>query len=194
MASDSDDSLKLRALIEGLPQELQDIIYDMTFTADPKIHIYASARGVREGKLKELLAECSTRVVDLNDGLHPHLLWLDRHSRQKFASSYYGPDSVFAIYGGLEWRVSIILGSHRDCISEPRLVHVGGDNFGGKRIPESMCRNMLVGGGMDAAFASRLIFIKHDEVVKLVKERAGISTEDAEVTEVSSEGERKAED
>ncbi|CAK1358712.1 unnamed protein product [Cercospora beticola] len=164
MASDSDngdgngdDSLKLRELIEGLPQELQDIIYDMTFTADPKVHICAWKRYVRDPKLKDAFAEYSARVVEFNKQLHPHLLWVDRHSRQKFASSYYGRDSVFV-------------------------------------LPEFMWRYTLVGGGMDPAFASRIIFNKHDEVLKLVKQRAGIPTEDAEVSETTSEGEEKAED
>ncbi|GIZ41106.1 hypothetical protein CKM354_000442200 [Cercospora kikuchii] len=195
MAGDSgngngDDSLKLSALIERLPQELQDIIYDMTFTADAKVHIYIENRDLRLSMLDELVEKCSSSAVEIDKKILPHLLWVNRHSRQKFASSYFGHNSVFALYTITEWIASSVLGSLRDLIPEPLLVFVNDD---AQDFSELLYRELCVDSGMDAAFASRLIFINHHEVVKMVKQRAGISTEDAEVDETPSDGGKKAE-
>ncbi|CAK1358072.1 uncharacterized protein RHO25_007844 [Cercospora beticola] len=59
-------SSSLRDHLETLPQELYDKIYDFTFTAEEKV-VY--------------IFHCDDRP--------PHLLQVDRRSRQKFTASYY---------------------------------------------------------------------------------------------------------
>lgn len=54
------------ALVQSLPQELYDEIYDLTFTADDE-----------------------PRVIN-KDYKPPHLLYVDRASRTKYVKSYYG--------------------------------------------------------------------------------------------------------
>lgn len=94
---DSRASLKLRALIDSLPQELYDEIYDLAFTAEPKIRIY-SGKDIDEDLVlgfAELERASLQRVVKLNEAI-PRLLHVDRASRKKFAESYFGhPDSTF---------------------------------------------------------------------------------------------------
>ncbi|KAI5362784.1 hypothetical protein Slin14017_G064650 [Septoria linicola] len=56
----------LRTLLESLPQELYDNIYDCVFTAEP-----------------------ATVTICYEDYRFPHLLHVDRAPRSKFAESYY---------------------------------------------------------------------------------------------------------
>ncbi|CAK1358715.1 unnamed protein product [Cercospora beticola] len=100
---DSRASLELHELMDMLPQELYDQIYDLTFTAAAKIRIYIYGRGYSRGRAQLTAAtkHYSRRVVAVNEKI-PHLLHVDRASRQKFAESYYGnPNSIF-LFSGLE--------------------------------------------------------------------------------------------
>ncbi|PPJ60191.1 hypothetical protein CBER1_10119 [Cercospora berteroae] len=105
-SSSNDDcrtSLQLRELIDRLPQELYDQIYDLTFTAESKIRIYNYGRGYTHtlAPLTVATKHHSQRIVAVNESI-PHLLHVDRTSRQKFAESYYGnPNSIFLFSNGL---------------------------------------------------------------------------------------------
>ncbi|KAF2216975.1 hypothetical protein CERZMDRAFT_93040 [Cercospora zeae-maydis SCOH1-5] len=57
----------LRDRMMALPQELFDEIYNLTFTADKQVR----------------------HITNALSGRPPHLLHVDRHSRKKFAASYY---------------------------------------------------------------------------------------------------------
>lgn len=61
-----DGTSPLREHLETLPQELYDMIYDLTFTAEERV-VYVLQR----------------------KHYPPHLLQVDHHSRQKFTASYY---------------------------------------------------------------------------------------------------------
>lgn len=94
---DSRASLELHELMDMLPQELYDQIYDLTFTAEAKIRIYNFDEnyGPTPAELRDATKQYSEQVVSINERI-PHLLHVDRASRQKFAESYYGdPDSIF---------------------------------------------------------------------------------------------------
>ncbi|KAM3424577.1 hypothetical protein BST61_g6571 [Cercospora zeina] len=62
-----DETTALSARMMALPQELFDEIYDRTFTANKK----------------------TRQIISASTGRPPHLLHIDRRSREKFAASYY---------------------------------------------------------------------------------------------------------
>ena len=87
------------------------MIYDLTFTANP---------GIRElGTIVELLKE-RTRASDPK----PHLLHISRHSRDLYATSYYGAGAVFVIYDleTLEAWLRLLPAKHRNLIVDIRCI------------------------------------------------------------------------
>ncbi|GIZ41103.1 hypothetical protein CKM354_000441900 [Cercospora kikuchii] len=98
----SGSGLELRERLENLPQELYDYIYDLTFTAEAKIRIYSheNSYGPTSSMLSNATKHYSQQAVEVNER-PPHLLHVDRASRQKFAKSFYGnPDSTFIFSTG----------------------------------------------------------------------------------------------
>ncbi|PIA89260.1 hypothetical protein CB0940_06720 [Cercospora beticola] len=96
-SGNSSPELELRERLENLPQELYNYIYDLTFTAEAKIRIYTydEDRGRVPAQLRDAMKHYSKRVVTVHER-PPHLLHVDRASRQNFAKSFYGnPDSIF---------------------------------------------------------------------------------------------------
>lgn len=84
----------LAALVQSLPQELYDEIYDLTFTADDE-----------------------PRVI-YKDYTPPHLLHVDSASRAKYARSYYGSSTFkLPLVFGEKW-VRSVQASHFDMICE----------------------------------------------------------------------------
>ena len=87
---------RLPQLVQNLPPELQDLIYDFTFTPNPQT--------------------VSIRF----DYKPPSLLTVDRASREKFAKSYYGTETIFiieTIFYGKQW-LSSLPKSHLDLVRE----------------------------------------------------------------------------
>ncbi|CAK1358707.1 unnamed protein product [Cercospora beticola] len=116
-SSNNGDSLDLRRHIENLPQELYDRIYDLTFTATPKVRVYCMCADTREYlRLDRQIAVFSAKLnISVNEKL-PHLLHVDRCSREKFAKSYFGhPGSIF-IFCGIAPNQICIQSSHFDLI------------------------------------------------------------------------------
>ncbi|KAK4494277.1 hypothetical protein PRZ48_014575 [Zasmidium cellare] len=119
------EPVPLRLHLEGLPQELYDQIYDLTFTAQPGIR-YASKPP--KGASEEGLAVRPLHIAPDHVGL----LHVDRHSRDKFARSYYGGEgAVFVcdITGRVHntqayWTpwIASINQMHRSLIKDVRLV------------------------------------------------------------------------
>lgn len=99
MANPDDNGCTLRQGLDKLPPELEEMIYDFTFTADAKIRMYSREPGRRgialtRARLHELAQGYSKEIVTVND--MPCLLHVDRASRKKFAESFYGnPNSLF---------------------------------------------------------------------------------------------------
>ncbi|GIZ41109.1 hypothetical protein CKM354_000442500 [Cercospora kikuchii] len=98
--SDKCDALELRDHLENLPQALYDCIYDLTFTTDAKIRIYASRSTISNNGLEYLVAKHTDQVAVLNEPLS-HLLWVCRSSRKKFASSLLEGGSIFVFYDSI---------------------------------------------------------------------------------------------
>lgn len=98
--SDKCDSLELRDHLENLPQELYNSIYDLIFTADAKIRIYASRSPVEKEGLEDLVTKHTDQVAVLNEPLS-QLLWVCRSSRKKFASSFLEGGSIFVFYDSI---------------------------------------------------------------------------------------------
>lgn len=91
MAS-SDDTLALRTRLETqLPAEIYNIIYDLTFTADPAIHLYGCATHCPsiDGPATAAKLASDYKHVLLNKRL-PHLMHVDPISRRQFAASIFG--------------------------------------------------------------------------------------------------------
>ncbi|PPJ60190.1 hypothetical protein CBER1_10118 [Cercospora berteroae] len=100
------DSYTLRERLEALPQELYDMIYDFTFTAEAKIRLYGwhsqsqcqldSNYLISNAELHKIADVYSKKIVTVDE--IPHLFHVDRASRKKYAESFYGnPSSVFVI-------------------------------------------------------------------------------------------------
>ncbi|GIZ41102.1 hypothetical protein CKM354_000441800 [Cercospora kikuchii] len=102
MANSSVDGCTLRERLDELAPELWKMIYDFTFTADTKVRLYNRDPGSKYGHgltlamFREATKAYSEEVVTINE--IPHLLHVDRASREKFAQSFYGnPDSLFVV-------------------------------------------------------------------------------------------------
>ncbi|PPJ60189.1 hypothetical protein CBER1_10133 [Cercospora berteroae] len=86
----------LRTLMESLPQELYDEIYSLTFAASPSIHLIHLSY-LFSTPLSSTLSPYPCSRITQNDAF-PHLLHVDRHSRNKYAKSFYGDSkSVFIV-------------------------------------------------------------------------------------------------
>ncbi|KAK4494306.1 hypothetical protein PRZ48_014604 [Zasmidium cellare] len=92
--SDQCRTAKLRALLESLPQELHDRIYDLTFTAEPGIHYIDRFWGGEHHRLY-----ISRPLFQWPDSAN--LLHVDRASRKQFAESYYGGNGAVFVATGL---------------------------------------------------------------------------------------------
>ncbi|CAK1358714.1 unnamed protein product [Cercospora beticola] len=92
--------LELRERLESLPQELYNHVYDLTFTANPRIRIYGFSRWARLYLCVAVYRYAiSGRVITLDERL-PSMFRVDRASRRKFAKSYFGgEDSTFIFCG-----------------------------------------------------------------------------------------------
>ncbi|EME78301.1 uncharacterized protein MYCFIDRAFT_212354 [Pseudocercospora fijiensis CIRAD86] len=82
---------QLGELLQTLPQELFDKIYDLTFTAEPGLRDLGDIIGEDQG----LTCRRRYRGQQFLGADTRALLQVDRASRAKFASSYYGEGSVF---------------------------------------------------------------------------------------------------
>ncbi|KAF2166121.1 hypothetical protein M409DRAFT_55459 [Zasmidium cellare ATCC 36951] len=121
------ESVPLRPLLEKLPQELYDCIYDLTFTTQPGIRYTSKPpKGAsEEGRIARPLY-----IAPDNVGL----LHVDRHSRDKFARSYYGGEGAVFVYDvtripvkwpGIWWTWGLSLSTmHRSLIKDLRYVFV----------------------------------------------------------------------
>ncbi|PPJ60197.1 hypothetical protein CBER1_10126 [Cercospora berteroae] len=90
------DIMALRGLLDTLPPELYNEIYDLTFTAEKRIHLLTRNTGGTEENLQELVQDYS--FTSLNTRL-PHLFHIDRASRAQFADSYFATSgSIFVIF------------------------------------------------------------------------------------------------
>ncbi|GIZ41110.1 hypothetical protein CKM354_000442600 [Cercospora kikuchii] len=90
------DSMALRGLLNTLPPELYNEIYNLTFTAERKIHLLSQNTGGTEENHQELVQEHS--FTTLNTRL-PQLFHVDRASRAQFADSYFATSgSIFVLY------------------------------------------------------------------------------------------------
>ncbi|WPB02626.1 uncharacterized protein RHO25_007262 [Cercospora beticola] len=90
------DSMALRALLHTLPPELYNEIYNLTFTAEKRIHLLTRNTGSTKENLQELLQ--GYNFATLNAKL-PHLFQVDRASRIQFADSYFATSgSIFVLY------------------------------------------------------------------------------------------------
>lgn len=91
---------ELRELLETLPQEIYNDIYDLTFTAEPGVRDlgYISRRVPLGGPYGRPKDAGKPFLGSDNRGL----LQVDRASREKFAQSYYGgEDAVFVAQSGI---------------------------------------------------------------------------------------------
>ncbi|CAK1358706.1 unnamed protein product [Cercospora beticola] len=90
------DSAALRGLLDTLPPELYHEIYNLTFTAEKRIHLLTRNTGSTEEEVQELLQDYS--FTTLNASL-PQLFHVDRASRAQFANSYFATSgSIFVLY------------------------------------------------------------------------------------------------
>ncbi|KAF7193935.1 hypothetical protein HII31_04825 [Pseudocercospora fuligena] len=121
---------ELSELMQTLPQELFDDIYNLTFTAEPglrdlgRICSHNWGRSfVRYHRGQQFLG-ADTRA----------LLQVDRASRAKYASSYYGEGSIFiahTAYAAMTWMHSVAP-EHRSLIAAlPRTLAWAGFGVGG---------------------------------------------------------------
>ncbi|PPJ60203.1 hypothetical protein CBER1_10120 [Cercospora berteroae] len=175
-SSGDTDILELRERLESLPQELYNHIYDLTFTANPRIRIYGISRWARFYLTSSVLPNTiSGRVVAFDERL-PNMFRVDRASRRKFAKSYFsGEDSTFIFCVGY---------CTRDCLE-------------GMSYHRLLIKNVLWSceptQPVPSTQASKLAkhyhswwlekspktfkFITYDEIEALVKKRAGIADE-----------------
>ncbi|PPJ60187.1 hypothetical protein CBER1_10131 [Cercospora berteroae] len=104
---DVDDVAALQTGLARLPQELYDLIYDLTFTANAAVRMFFKDRGADEddyiiprvssdGPLGFL--PCHTTR---NQRLPRNLTQMDRTSRFKYARSFYGQNSIIVVCGHL---------------------------------------------------------------------------------------------
>ncbi|GIZ41108.1 hypothetical protein CKM354_000442400 [Cercospora kikuchii] len=168
-ASNGTDSLELRSHLESLPQELYDYIYDLTFTADAKVRVYARNHQIWLLELDWLSEAYSEQVVTINEK-PPHLLHVDRSSRTKFAASYFGGASIFVVVGPVRYRTRFSQ-SHLGLIRVPHYMCSSGRPMVQNNDPgfRSILSEIVAG----EAFADRLVFTTLDETVELVKQYAG---------------------
>ncbi|PPJ60199.1 hypothetical protein CBER1_10124 [Cercospora berteroae] len=168
-ATNGTNSLELRNHLECLPQELYNYIYDLTFTADAKVRLYARKYEIKYLELDHLQKTFSERAVTINEP-PPDLLHVNRHSRTKFASSYFGQESIFVIVGPARWDICFQR-SHLQLIRVPRYMAISGCRFPYNNPPGS--RFIFGYEASSEAYADRLVLASMDEIVELVKQYAG---------------------
>lgn len=173
-ASNGTNSDELRKHLESLPQELYNYIYDLTFTADAKVRLYARKHQSWRLELDWLPETCSEQVVTINEKM-PHLFRVDRSSRTKFAASYFGGESVFVVVGPARYSPCFSQ-SHLDLIRIPHFMFSSGrrmvqDDEVAFRSEFRGVLGDIVGG---EAYVDRLVFTSLDEIVELVKRYAGV--------------------
>ncbi|CAK1358709.1 unnamed protein product [Cercospora beticola] len=164
-ASNGTNSLELRNHLEGLPQELYNYIYDLTFTAEAKVRLYAKKADIERLQLDELLENFSERAVTINEKV-PRLLHVDRSSRTKFATSYFGGDSIFVVVGPARYNICFSQ-SHLELVRVPHYMFSSGRPVFQNNEP--IFRRLLDERAAGKAFADRLVFTTLDETVELVK-------------------------
>ncbi|CAK1358708.1 unnamed protein product [Cercospora beticola] len=171
--SDKRDALELRDHLESLPQELYNTIYDLTFTADAKIRIYASKPAVEAEGLNYLVAKHFDHVV-LNEPL-PNTLWVDHNSRKKVAASFFRGESTFIFFGFDRDCFRILMGADGKRIERPLYAMlVGGTPF----LPSSFYRTCaIVLDGIEDPFAEHLLYTSRGRVAELLEERSGSRNE-----------------
>ncbi|CAK1358699.1 unnamed protein product [Cercospora beticola] len=82
--------------VQSLPQELYDEIYSLTFTASPSVHVFHLSY-LFSTPLASTLSPYSQNHITTNNAF-PNLLHVDRHSRNKYAKSFYGDQkSIFIV-------------------------------------------------------------------------------------------------
>ncbi|WPB02624.1 uncharacterized protein RHO25_007260 [Cercospora beticola] len=168
-ASNGTNSLELRNLLESLPQELYNHIYDLTFTAEVKLRFYSMKREMGLLQLEELAATYPERVVTINEK-PPHLLHVDRKSRAKFAASYFGGESVFVVVSPNRYG-ACFSHSHLELIRAPHYVF----NTGHREVlgKDHIFRRFLSEEPAGEAYADRVVFASLDEIVEIIKQYAG---------------------
>ncbi|KAK4617717.1 hypothetical protein CLAFUW4_12122 [Fulvia fulva] len=172
MAHKEVNSLVLRAHLESLPQELYDIIYDLTFAAKP---------GVRQlGTIANRL-HFATPPTDPC----PTLLGIDRRSRAKFAKSYDGDGAVFVVYGNrtLEQWLGSLPDAHRDMIADIRYIcaraepaHEHSPNYRSLQIYYDCLRRA---GQTDNAFLRKIHIGRETEITRDLEGYTSVSLEEA---------------
>ncbi|CAK1358700.1 unnamed protein product [Cercospora beticola] len=95
---EGEDTTALRERLEGLPQELYNEIYNLTFTAASKIRFSYELRfREEEPSIEGADSSIETRIV--RNRLFSHLMHVDRASRTQFAKSHFGQGSILVTFG-----------------------------------------------------------------------------------------------
>lgn len=116
----------LRDLMQTLPQELYDEIFDMTFTAD------AGVRKLNTATKKRVLGKFSSGSTGWRDlyfysnvaAAFPAVLHVNRSTRAQFAKSYYGQGAFVAVHDrqvARDW-VEILPPDHRSLVRDVSVV------------------------------------------------------------------------
>ncbi|GIZ41119.1 hypothetical protein CKM354_000443500 [Cercospora kikuchii] len=95
---EAEDTLALRERLEGLPQELYNEIYNLTFTAESKIRFFYKF----SNRLVSPTIGGSETMIEkrlVRNQLFSHLLHVDRASRVQFAKSHFGQGSILVTFG-----------------------------------------------------------------------------------------------
>ncbi|KAK4494839.1 hypothetical protein PRZ48_014195 [Zasmidium cellare] len=119
-----EEDFKLPQLLQRLPQELFDRIYDFTFTARPGVRFIDHQKSVPADSAVRFVQGCNFLLVHpgrLRSGLDPfryrsytveripaqdrvakpcniHLLHVDRASRQRYADTFFGGADTFFVF------------------------------------------------------------------------------------------------
>ncbi|GIZ41116.1 hypothetical protein CKM354_000443200 [Cercospora kikuchii] len=118
----SDSTTSLRGSLEGLPQELYDEIYRLTFTANPKVRVYTDET---RNQRYAIAMKYACRPV-YGPGAHQYkhmtrderppanLMAVSRSSRLQFAKSFFGQNSIIVICGpfGARELLSVVAPEH----------------------------------------------------------------------------------
>lgn len=95
-----EDTAALRDHLESLPQELYDMIYDLTFTANPEIRVVyleSDPPAGDEDPTSKLGPEGSKHVS--RNRAFSHLLHVNRRTRARYAQSHFGRESLIIVFG-----------------------------------------------------------------------------------------------
>ncbi|CAK1358701.1 unnamed protein product [Cercospora beticola] len=95
-----EDTAALRDHLENVPQELYDMIYDMTFTAEPEVRVIypENVRPVGDQDPTGKLKPGRSIHVSRNQAFS-HLLHVDRRTRARYAQSHFGQWSLMIVFG-----------------------------------------------------------------------------------------------